>query len=49
MLWTLFITLLFVWCLGLATSVTIYGFIHLLLLLAFVVAMVGTFQRRFVV
>jgi hypothetical protein len=49
MLWTLFISLLFVWCLGLATSLTFSGFIHLLPLLAFVVALVGTLQRRFVV
>jgi len=49
MLWTFFITLLFVWCLGLMTSVTMYGFIHLLPLLALVVALVGTFQRRFVI
>ena len=49
MLWTFFVTLLFVWCLGLATSVTAYGFIHLLPVLALVVAVVGTVQRRFVV
>jgi hypothetical protein len=46
MLWTLFVTLLLVWCIGLATSLTLSGFIHLLPLMAGVVALVGTIQRR---
>jgi hypothetical protein len=46
MLWTFFVMLLFLWCVGLATSVTLSGFIHLLPIMAGVVALVGTFQRR---
>jgi len=36
MLWTIFVILLVLWALGLATSVTLGGFIHLLLVLAVV-------------
>ena len=36
MLWTIAGVLLFIWVLGLATSYTIGGFIHLLLVLALV-------------
>jgi hypothetical protein len=46
MLWTLFVILLFLWGIGLATSFTLSGFIHLLPLMAGVVALVGTIQRR---
>ena len=46
MLWTSFVTFLLVWCLGLATSLTMHGLIHVLPLLAAVVALVGTIQRR---
>jgi hypothetical protein len=46
MLWTLFVMLLFLWCIALATSITLSGFIHLLPLMAGVVALVGTIQRR---
>jgi len=46
MLWTLFVILLFLWGIGLATSFTLSGFIHLLPLMAAVVALVGTIQRR---
>jgi hypothetical protein len=46
MLWTFFVTLLFLWCVGLATSVTLSGFIHLLPIMAAVVALLGTIQRR---
>jgi hypothetical protein len=49
MLWTFFVTLLFVWCLGLATSFTLHGGIHLFPLMAAVVALVGTIQRREVI
>ena len=30
MLWTLFVSLLFAWCVGIVTSVTLSGLIHLL-------------------
>ncbi len=36
MLWTIFLILLILWGLGLATSVTLGGFIHILLVLAVV-------------
>ena len=34
MLWTIFVVLVFLWLLGVVTSYTLYGFIHVLLLLA---------------
>jgi hypothetical protein len=46
MLWTFFVTSLFFWCVGLATSLTMHGFIHVLPLMAAVIALVGTLQRR---
>jgi hypothetical protein len=46
MLWTFFVTFLFMWCVGLATSLTLHGLIHILPLMAAVVALVGTIQRR---
>jgi hypothetical protein len=36
MLWTIFVILLVLWLLGLATSYTLGGFIHILLVLAIV-------------
>jgi hypothetical protein len=36
MLWTIFVILLVLWLLGLVTSYTLGGFIHILLLLAVV-------------
>jgi hypothetical protein len=46
MLWTFFVVLLFLWCVGVATSITLSGFIHLLPIMAAVVALLGTIQRR---
>ncbi len=46
MLWTIFVILLVLWALGLATSYTVGGFIHLLLLLAIVVVLVRVIQGR---
>jgi hypothetical protein len=43
MIWTIFIILLALWLLGLVTSYTMGGFIHLLLLLA-----IGVFLFRFI-
>jgi hypothetical protein len=37
MLWTLFVVLLILWLLGMVSSYTLGGFIHLLLLVALVV------------
>lgn len=36
MLWTVFVVLLFLWLLGVVSSYTLGGFIHILLLLALV-------------
>ena len=37
MLWTIFVVLLILWLLGMVSSYTLGGFIHLLLLIALVV------------
>ena len=42
MLWTILVVLLALWLLGLATSYTLGGFIHLLLLVAIVEMMYGS-------
>jgi hypothetical protein len=46
MLWTIFVILLILWALGLVTSYTLGGFIHILLLLAIVVLVLRLFQGR---
>jgi hypothetical protein len=46
MLWTIFVILLILWALGLVTSYTLGGFIHILLLLAIVVLVIRLFQGR---
>jgi hypothetical protein len=46
MLWTCFVTLLFLWCVALIASFTLNGFIHVLPFVAAVVAFVGTIQGR---
>ena len=46
MLWTVFVTILLLWCVGSATSLTLSGFIHVLPFMAAVVAIVGTIQSR---
>jgi len=46
MLWTLVAILLVLWLLGLVTSFTLGGFIHLLLVLALVVVVVRLLQGR---
>ena len=46
LLWTAFVTLLLLWCLGIATSITLSGFIHVLLLIAAAVAVAGTVKNR---
>ena len=40
MLWTIFVILLVLWLLGLVTSYTLGGFIHLLLVIAVVVLVI---------
>ena len=46
MLWTLFMILLVLWLLGLVTTYTLGGFIHLLLVIAVVVLVVRLMQGR---
>ena len=49
MLWTIFVILLVLWLLGLATSYTLGEFIHILLVLAIVVLVIRLVQGRRVV
>ena len=46
MLWTIFVILLILWLLGLVSSYTLGGFIHILLLLAIVSVLVRVIQGR---
>ena len=49
MLWTVAVVLLVLWALGLVTSYTMGGFIHLLLVIAIVVVLINVIQGRRVV
>jgi hypothetical protein len=46
MLWTIFVILLVMWLLGLATSYTLGGFIHILLVLAIAAVLIRIIQGR---
>jgi len=46
MLWTIFVILLVLWVLGLVSSYTLGGFIHLLLVLAVVILIVNLISGR---
>ena len=46
MLWTVAVILIVLWALGLVTSYTMGGFIHLLLVLAIVVVLINVIQGR---
>lgn len=46
MLWTLAVVLLVLWALGLVSSYTMGGFIHLLLVVAVVLVLVRVIQGR---
>ena len=46
MLWTIFVVLLILWFLGLVSSYTMGGFIHLLLLLALIVLVINLITGR---
>jgi hypothetical protein len=46
MLWTIFVILLVLWMLGLVSSYTLGGFIHLLLVLALVILVVNLVTGR---
>lgn len=49
MLWTVAVVLLVLWALGLVSSYTLGGFIHVLLVVAVIALLVGVIQRRRVV
>ena len=46
MLWTIFVILLIMWALGLVTSYTMGGFIHILLVIALVMLVINLVQWR---
>jgi hypothetical protein len=45
-LWTIFVILLVLWLLGMVSSYTLGGFIHILLVLAIVVVLIRVIQGR---
>jgi hypothetical protein len=49
MLWTIFLILLVLWALGMVSSYTMGGFIHILLVIAIVVLLIRVIQGRRVV
>jgi hypothetical protein len=49
MLWTIFVILLILWLLGIVTSYTLGGFIHLLLVVAVIVLIIRLVSGRRVV
>jgi len=49
MLWTIFVILLVLWLLGMVTSYTMGGFIHILLVIALVVVLLNFIGGRRVV
>lgn len=49
LLWTLAVILLVLWLLGLVTSYTLGGFIHVLLVVALIVVLIRVIQGRRVV
>ncbi len=46
MLWTIFVLLMIMWILGMVTSYTLGGFIHVLLLLAIASILIRIIQGR---
>ncbi|HEV8184389.1 MAG: lmo0937 family membrane protein [Chthoniobacterales bacterium] len=46
MLWTIFVILLVLWLLGLVSSYTMGGFIHILLVIAVVILIINLIQGR---
>lgn len=49
MLWTIAVILIILWLLGLVTSFTMHGFIHILLVIAVITVLVRIIQGRRVV
>lgn len=46
MLWTIFVILMILWLLGMVSSYTIGGFIHILLVIALVILLMRIIQGR---
>ncbi len=46
MLWTIAVVLLLLWTLGMITANTLYGFIHLLLVVAIIAVLIRVIQGR---
>ena len=46
MLWTIFVILLVLWLLGMVTSYTLGGFIHILLIVAIAVVLINVITGR---
>ena len=46
MLWTIAVILIILWALGLVSSYTMGGFIHILLVIAIIVLIIGFIQGR---
>jgi hypothetical protein len=46
MLWTIFVILLVLWLLGMVTSYTMGGFIHILLIVALAIVLIRVIQGR---
>lgn len=46
MLWTIFVILLVLWLLGMVSSYTLGGYIHILLVIAVVVVLIRLIQGR---
>lgn len=46
MLWTIAVILIVLWALGLITSYTLGGFVHILLVIAIVVVLIQVIQGR---
>jgi hypothetical protein len=46
MLWTVFVVLLVLWLLGVVSSYTLNGFIHILLVIAIAVVLIRIIQGR---
>ncbi|HEY7509627.1 MAG TPA: lmo0937 family membrane protein [Vicinamibacteria bacterium] len=46
MLWTIFVILLILWLLGMVSSYTLGGFIHILLVIAIVVVLIRLISGR---
>jgi len=46
MLWTIFVVLMILWFLGMVSSYTLGGFIHILLIIALAIVLINVIQGR---